>query len=258
MTWALRLLVVGSVFLWPGLVQAADYSARDVQLRVMATSVPVRAGPGGSYQELGRVGKGQVYQAQDRSPDGAWYRIRLARGVSGWVLSELVWPFEVVDEGATARARGWMRQNVLGKSPIGDGGLRFGFSGGALDSDGYFALRLGYAPSRHYAIELLASQSSGGLGSLSLYGAELVVSFGPWRSLVPFAAVGGGGATALPHRESRLFAERTLPMLMAGGGLMLALKGGFSVRFDARRVMFFSADETWGMVALLGGLMLTY
>jgi len=253
---AVRLVLLAALF-WHGPARA-DLEGRDIHLRVMATSVPVRTGPGGSFREIGRVGRGQVYEALDRSYDGAWYRIRLARGVSGWVLAELVWPFEVVDEAGLSATQGWLYDKVLAESKLADGKLVFTIAGGALGADGMFSLRLGYQPSRHWIIELMAGQSVGHLGSLAVYGVELLVAIGPWRTLVPFAAVGAGAATTLPHREGSLFAESTRPLLTAGGGLLLALRGGVTLRFDARQMMAFSEEELWEVVALTGGLMLAF
>jgi len=231
---------------------------RDVRLQVMATSVPVRTGPGGSFKEIGRVGHGQVYEAIDRSPDGAWYRIRLSRGVSGWVLSELVWPFEIVDEGAVAKTTGFFSQHILGKSRLEDGRFVVAVSGGALDYDGFFTVRVGFQPSRHYLLELVGGQSAGSLGSLLIYQLELLVTLGPWRSLVPFAAVGAGGATTLPHQNAEFFGSGTHPMVSAGGGLLVALRGSITLRLDARQIMVFTPDDAWSMVALSGGLMLAF
>lgn len=224
----------------------------------MATSVPVRAGPGGSYREMARVGMGQVFEAVDRSPDGAWYRIRLGRGLAGWVLAELVWPFEIVDPGALSDASSWITRHLLGRSRLDDGRFALSVAGGALQSDGLFLVRVGFQPSRHWLVELSGAQSAGRLGSLLLYQAELLVTLGPWRPIVPFAAVGGGGATALPHREVELFRAGTHPLLSAGGGLLVALPGAITLRIDARQLAVFTPDDTWSMLAVAGGLMLTF
>ena len=84
------------------------------------------------------------------------------------------------------------------------------------------------------------------------------MTIGPWRTLVPFAAVGGGAATTLPHREGSLFEESTRPMLSAGGGLLVSLRGGVSLRIDARQLLAFTEDELWEVVTVTGGLMLAF
>ena len=186
----LRLLMVFLLVSIAGTpARGRNFEGQDVYLQVMTTSVPVRSGPGGSYQEIGRVGMGQTYRALDRSSDGAWYRIHLARGVSGWVLSELVWPYEIVDESALSEAGGWLDQYILGSSKLADGSFTMAMSAGALGTDGLFALRLGFQPSNYYLLELSVAQAAGSIGSLLTYRAELLVMLGPWRSLVPFLAV---------------------------------------------------------------------
>jgi hypothetical protein len=246
------------VFLLAASARAGIPDDRDIRLRVMATSVPVRSGPGGSFTEIGRVGRGQVYEAIDRSPDGAWYRIRLSRGVSGWVLSELVWPFEIVEEGAAAQTSDFFSRNILGPSRLDDGRFTLAVSGGVLDYDGFYTVRVGFQPSRHYLLELVGGQSAGSLGSLLVYHLELLVALGPWRSLVPFAAVGAGGATTLPHQDVEFFGSGSHPMVSAGGGLLVALRGAITLRLDARQIMLFTPDEAWSMLALSGGLMLAF
>ena len=234
------------------------FDAGHIRLKVMATSVPVRAGPGGSYREVGRVGSGQVFKAIDRSSDGAWYRIRLSRGTSGWVLSELVWPYEIVDESVLNEASGWLYDYILGQSRLADGNFSLAVSGGALGNDGFFVLRLGFQPSRHYLMEVAVGQSAGTLGNIFSFRAELIVLLGPWRSVVPFAAVGGGGAVFTPHRNVEVFQSGTNPMMSAGGGLMVQLHGSVILRLDARHMMLFSPDDTWGALSLQAGAMLTF
>ncbi len=239
---------------------AAGASGRDgkIQLRVMTTSVPVRSGPGGSYREVGRVGQGQVFRALARSNDGAWYRVRLNRGTTGWVFSELVWPFEVVEDSELAVAANWMQRVVLGESRLVDSALSLGLSGGGLGPDGLFMARFSYQPSQHYLLEASAGQAAGQTGNIILYRLELLVALWPWHALVPFAAVGAGGATFLPHRNIEVFQTGSDPLVSAGGGLMLQLRGSITLRLDVRHLTLFSPDDTWNALALSGGVMLTF
>jgi hypothetical protein len=230
-------------------------AGRTVYLKVMARSVPVRAGPGGSYRSIGRVGQGQVYEALDRSPNGAWYRIRLARGLTGWVLTELVWPFEMGADEEPADGSSWLMREVLGPSILGEDRVCLSVSAGALSREGFFLLQLGYQPSPHYMLELVVGQSAGRLGGMFLAGADLMITVGPWRTLVPFATLGGGVAVSLPNREGRLFDARTYPLLLAGGGLLLAFQDGLTLRLDVRESLVFSAAESWGLLMATAGLM---
>jgi hypothetical protein len=229
----------------------------NIQLRVMAQSAPVRSGPGGSYREIGRVGRDQVFQALDRTPDGSWYRIRISRGQSGWVLAELVWPFEVVDESAVAGASSWFDRKLLVSGQLDDGRFALALSGGALDSFGEFSMRIGYQPSSHYLIELSFSQANGRFGSLMLFGGALIVPIGPWRSIVPFVSVGAGGAAVWPHQQSKVFNTGTNLQAGAGGGVFVGLRGPIILRLDIQRVVLFGSNQLDGLFLIQGGLMVT-
>jgi hypothetical protein len=197
-----------------------------------------------------------VFVALDRSPDGAWYRIRLARGISGWVLSELVWPFMVVEE--TAHAQSDVFSSFRKKHPIAGGRVNLTVQGGVLDWDGLFAVRAGFLPTRHYLLELALHQSVGSLGNLTTLTAEVAVLVAPKRPVIPYAAAGGGTTQFVPHQDSRLFTRGIYPTLTAGGGLLIGLTDGLLIRLDARQTLVFSPDQAWSMLAVTGGLMATF
>lgn len=227
---------------------------KNVYLRVMSVSVPIRSGPGGSFSEVGRVGFGEVYRAIERSSDGAWYCIQNTRGVLGWVLSELVWPFELMED-VIHDEPSWISKKIIGPAQLADNRFALSVSGGILENSGLLLARIGFQPSRHYLLEINAAQSNGKTANLIICTMELILTLGPWRSLVPFAAVGVGGAMVLPHRQADLFESGTYALATAGVGLMLSLRGDFTIRMDARRVMMFSNDNTWCMLALtIGGM----
>src|SRR5262245_35789397 len=82
-------------------VTAAGLPARaaaDAYLRVISQRAPVHTGPGATYRELYVAERGEVLQVLERSGEGFWFRVELEDGTTGWVLGELVFPFEVVDE----------------------------------------------------------------------------------------------------------------------------------------------------------------
>jgi hypothetical protein len=246
------------LFLFLSTARAGLFDSQKVHLKVIATSVSVRSGPGGSFREIGRIGYGQVYVAQDRSPRGDWYRIRLARGLSGWVLAEFVWPFEIVDQSTFNKPIGWLDRYLLGKSPLEDGRICFSIGAGALDNSGLFTVRLGIQPSQHYLLEMTFGQSIGQFGSLTVYHADLLVFLGPWQAIVPYAVVGAGGATSYNHQNAPLFPSTSLPMAGAGGGLLIAIKDWATLRIDARQNVVFSSDDIWDMFSIVGGLMLSF
>ncbi len=258
MKWLVPAVVICFLELWPGPGSCADISGRNIKLRVMATSVPVHSGPGGSYRQVGSVGKGQVFKALDRSPDGDWYLIRLTRGTAGWVLSELVWPFEIVDSDFVSDTRGWLYKYILAPSLLQDGAVSLCLGGGVLGSDGTFFTRLGFMPNRHWLMELMAGQSMSHLGGVLIYGAELLVTIAPWETLVPFAAVGAGAATTLPNSQAELFTWDTRPLLSTGGGFLLSLRGGLIFRLDAREFFAMSSHDVWEDLSITCSLMLLF
>src|SRR5688572_9838671 len=73
-------------------------AAADAYLRVISQRAPVHTGPGGAYRELYVAERGEVFQVLERGGDGFWFRVELEDGTTGWILGELVFPFEVVDE----------------------------------------------------------------------------------------------------------------------------------------------------------------
>jgi len=232
--------------------------AGDLQLRVAAASVPVRAGPGGSYREIGRVAEGEVFTALDWTADHSWWRIELARGVTGWVFGELVWPFRVVADSAMERAGSWLDRKLLGKSSIERNRFSMAVSAGALGSDGLFTLGLGIFPTDHTLLEVTVGQSAGSYGNVFSARLEVLVLLGPWRAVVPFLAAGGGLAVFSPHRNVEVFARGSNALAGAGGGLLLQLRVGLTLRVEARHMMLFSANKTWSAEAISGGVMLVF
>src|ERR1044072_7390406 len=80
---------------------ALVYSARadaDAYLRVIAQKAPVHSGPGASYREVAVAKRNEVYQVIERSTREFWFKIELDDGTTGWILGDMVYPFEVGPE----------------------------------------------------------------------------------------------------------------------------------------------------------------
>jgi hypothetical protein len=165
------------------------------------------------------------------------------------VFSELLWPFEIKEEGDSA---------LLPGSQLLDDGLHLSILAGALKTDGLFSLRLAYQPSRYFFFEVNFNHALGDLGELQMLGLEMLVDIGPWNSIVPYVAVGSGVALALPHRNVELLEKKFNPFLTAGGGIFLAIGKSLTLRLDVRRNLLFSPEETWSAISVLGGLMVSY
>jgi uncharacterized protein (TIGR02594 family) len=57
-------------------------------LRVTATSLNLRAGPGTQHPVLAQLLNGQVVSGLERSGDGGWTRVRTASGTEGWASAQ--------------------------------------------------------------------------------------------------------------------------------------------------------------------------
>jgi uncharacterized protein (TIGR02594 family) len=64
-------------------------------LKVNATSLNLRAGPGTGNPVVVTLPEGAPLQRLDASPDGAWVKVRTAQGTEGWVSAKFV----VLDDG---------------------------------------------------------------------------------------------------------------------------------------------------------------
>ena len=81
------------------LVAAASNAEAESYLRVIGQKVSVRSGPGANYREVAVADRGQVFQVLERGTNGYWFKIELEDGTSGWIVGDVVYPFEVGDEG---------------------------------------------------------------------------------------------------------------------------------------------------------------
>lgn len=65
--------------------EASAYGVGEVDFQVNTASLNVRSGPSTSYPVIGSVKKGQVYKPFDSTQNGAWGKIKLSNGKTGWV-----------------------------------------------------------------------------------------------------------------------------------------------------------------------------
>jgi Bacterial SH3 domain len=116
----------------------------DAFLRVIGQKASVRSGPGINYREVAIADRGQVFQVLERGSRDYWFKIELDDGTSGWILGDLVFPFEVGEEGeagAFTRMGRAIRAAILGPSPVPYATVGISFSAGILQNEGIFMLR---------------------------------------------------------------------------------------------------------------------
>ncbi len=245
----MALVVVASV-----VAPSTALAKGDPQLRVIVPRAPVRTGPGPSYRELYRAEHGEIFPVVDRNA-GYWFRVILPDGRFGWIYGEQVLPFEVDLEGSKA-SRAWaaVKRTLFAPSPIPSSHVGLTFSGGALGGDGMFLFRPAVTLDAHFALEGHIGEAVGSDGALLLYGLDGDILLWPLGPLVPFVALGGGGATSFPKVNGVTQTGKTQFALDAGGGAAIILVKRIILRFDVRNYTLFTANSTENRQEYSGGL----
>src|SRR5207248_1109190 len=70
----------------------------DAYLRVIAQKASVRTGPGNGYREIFVAERNQVLPVLERGTRDYWFKVELDDGTTGWILGDVVYPFEVGPE----------------------------------------------------------------------------------------------------------------------------------------------------------------
>jgi hypothetical protein len=248
----MRLLLLVVTFLI-GLCGLADAKPAP-QLRVIVPRALVRSGPGPAYREIYRAERGEVLPVVDRN-SSYWFRVILPDGRFGWIYGEQVLPF-IVDTQEKGAARAWsaVKDAIFAPSPIPSSAIGLSFSGGVLGGDGMFMFRPGVTLDAHFALEGHIGEAVGSDGSLLVYGLDGVVLIYPLGPLVPFVALGAGGATSFPKVNGVTQASRSQWALDAGGGAVVVLKKRIVLRFDVRNYTLFTPNSTGNRQEYSGGL----
>ncbi len=247
-----------AALLWCAVAAVAPSGAdADAYVRVTAQTAPVHSGPGGSYREIYVAERGDVYEVMERGTRDFWYRIALEDGTTGWILGELVFPFEVVDEehpGFFTRVGRAIAAAILGPSPVPYADVEISFSAGLLDGEGVFLLRPSWLVDPYLAIDGFAGISPRGDKDLFLGGLGLTLRLAPGAAIGPYASLGVGATYVRPKADNFVDAEDTLMALGAGGGLELTLRKQITVRLDARNWTLFDQNKASNGQEYSGGL----
>jgi hypothetical protein len=236
------------------IVSSVAWAKAAPQLRVIVPRAAVRTGPGPAYRELYRAERGEVLPVMERN-SSYWFRVMLPDGRFGWIYGEQVIPFVVdMEEKGAARAWAAVKGAIFAPSPIPSSAIGLTFSGGALGGDGMFMFRPGVTLDSHFALEGHIGEAVGSDGSLLVYGLDGVVLIYPLGPFVPFAALGGGGATSFPKVNGVTQQSKSQFALDAGGGAALVLKKRIILRFDVRNYTLFTPNSTSNRQEYSGGL----
>jgi Bacterial SH3 domain len=238
-------------------IATAGTAAAEAYLRVISQRAPVHTGPGASYRELYVAERGEVFQVLERGGSGFWFRVELEDGTTGWILGELVFPFEVVDEerpGLLVRMGRAIRRAILGPSPVPYADVELSFSAGVLDREGAFLLRPAWLLDQYFAIEGFAGLSPRQDDDLFLAGVGWTLRLIPGAAIGPFLNAGVGAAHLRPKADNFTQEAETLMALSAGGGFEITFKKQITIRLDYRNWTIFDPDKASNGQELSGGL----
>jgi hypothetical protein len=237
-----------------GLAHRAEAEA---YLRVIAQKASVHTGPGPGYREVYVAQRDQVFNVLARGTRDFWFKIELDDGTSGWILGDLVHPFEVGPEGTPGvftRMGRAIRSTLLGPSPSPYAHVGLSFSAGILDREGVFLLRPSWLIDPYWALEGFGGLSPRSEKDVFLSGLAFVLRLAPGAVLGPYVSLGLGAAYIRPKADNFVDKKETLMALGAGGGLEITFKKQITVRLDARNWSLFNQNHASNGQEYSGGL----
>jgi hypothetical protein len=239
------------------LALTSGVAAAEPFVRVVSQDAPVHTGPGASYRELYQARRGEVLRVLARGGQGFWFQVELEDGTSGWILGDLVFPFEVVDDGSPGiftRMGRAVRRAILGPSPVPSATVEISFSAGILDGEGAFILRPGWVLDPYVSFEGFLGLSPRQDEDLFLGGLGWTLRLAPGAAVGPFVHAGLGLGHFRPKADNFTQENRTRYAVDAGGGFEITFKKQITVRLDYRNWTIFDPDEASNGQEFSGGL----
>jgi hypothetical protein len=232
-------------------------AAAEAYLRVIAQRAPVHSGPAGSYREVFIAERGQVFQVLARGTRDYWFKVELEDGTSGWILGDMVYPFEVgtpAEDGLLTRMGSAIKGAILGPSPVSYATIGLSFSAGMLDGEGVYLLRPSVLIDSYWAIEGFAGLSPRSEKDVFLGGLGFVLRLAPGSVIGPYASIGIGAAPIRPKADNYVDKKEVLMALGAGGGVEITFKKQITLRLDARNWSLFNQNHANNGQEYSGGL----
>jgi hypothetical protein len=229
------------------LAALAGRADAEAYLRVIAQKAPVHSGPGNGYREIAVVERNQVFEVVERSTKDYWFKIELDDGTSGWILGDVVYPFEVGEEeepGVFTRMGRAIKRAILGPPPIPYASAGLAFSAGFLQGEGVYILRPSWLIDPYWALEGFAGLSPRSDKEIYLGGLAFVLRLAPGAVIGPYASLGLGAAYISPAATNYVDPRETLMALGAGGGLEITFKKQITLRIDARNWTLFNENHS--------------
>jgi hypothetical protein len=229
----------------------------EAYLRVIAQKASVHSGPGNGYREVAVATRNQVYEVLERGTNGYWFKIELDDGTNGWIVGDVVYPFEVGEEeepGTFTRMGRAIKRAILGPSPVPYAHVGLSFSSGLLQNEGVFILRPSWIIDPYWALEGFAGLSPRSEKQVYLTGLAFVLRLAPGAVIGPYVSLGLGAAHISPKADNYVDPRETLMALGAGGGLEITLKKQITVRLDVRNWSLFNQNHSNNGQEYTGGL----
>ncbi|MEO8703696.1 MAG: SH3 domain-containing protein [Kofleriaceae bacterium] len=226
---------------------ASTRADAEAYLRVISQRAPVHSGPGPSYREVYVADRNQVFSVLERGTRDYWFKVELEDGTSGWILGDLVFPFEVAEDGEIGVFRRMGRAikgAILGPSPAPYAHVGLSFSAGLLDKEGVFLLRPSWLIDPYWALEGFSGLSPRSEKDIFLGGLGFVLRLAPGAVIGPYVSLGLGAAYIRPKADNFVDEKQTLMALGAGGGLEITFKKQITLRLDARNWTLFDENES--------------
>lgn len=239
------------------LAGAASEASAEAYLRVIAQQASVHSGPGIGYRKVAVAERDQVYEVLERGTSGYWFKVELEDGTSGWIVGDVVFPFEVGPEqkpGVFTRMGRAIKHAILGPSPAPYANVGLSFSSGILDNEGVFILRPSWLIDSYWALEGFAGLSPRSEKAIYLAGLAFVLRLAPGSVVGPYATLGLGIAHISPKADNYIDKRENLMALGAGGGLEITLKKQITARLDVRNWTLFNQNHSNNAQEYTGGL----
>jgi hypothetical protein len=236
---------------------SAGRAEAEAYLRVIAQKASVHTGPGPSYREVYVAERDEVFTVLARGTRDFWFKIELEDGTNGWILGDLVHPFEVGppgDLGVFTRMGRAIRGAILGPSPSPYADVGLSFSAGILDREGVFLLRPSWLIDPYWALEGFGGLSPRSEKDIFLSGLGFVLRLAPGAVIGPYVSLGLGAAYIRPKADNFVDEKETLMALGAGGGLEITFKKQITLRIDARNWSLFDENKANNGQEYSGGL----
>jgi hypothetical protein len=239
------------------LAGSADRAEAEAYLRVIVQKASVHTGPGPSYREVYVAERDQVFAVLARGTRDYWFKVELEDGTSGWILGDLVHPFEVGPAGTPGvftRMGRAIKGAFLGPSPSPYADVGLSFSAGILDREGVFLLRPSWLIDPYWALEGFGGLSPRSEKDIFLSGLGFVLRLAPGAVIGPYVSLGLGAAYIRPKADNFVDEKETLMALGAGGGLEITFKKQITLRVDVRNWSIFDQNESTNYQEYSSGL----